>query len=121
MIWVPGTALPGPVLVKATSALTNKVVTRIETLFPGVGSTVAVATVALLVTFPVAPASTSTVRVYTRFVPVVSVPIVGQVTTCPTTEAGDGVADEYVIPTGSVSASTTADASLGPLFVTVIV
>src|SRR5439155_1368257 len=100
--------------------------TTVETRFAGAeplllvesGSTVAASARATLSRVPVAGAVTVTVR--DRLAPLARVANAGQLTTAPA-NVPPLLAETKVTPAGNVSRTTTADASDGPLLMTVTV
>ena len=123
MIELRATTVAGPVFVTARSASSPiAVVTRLAaaepSLFAGLGSVVAASARATLSRVPVAGAVTMTVR--DRLAPLARVANAGQVTT-PAVAVPPLLAETKVTPAGSVSWTTTAEASEGPLLVTVMV
>src|SRR5947207_12730095 len=113
----------GPVLATARSAISpTTVVTRLAGAEPLLlvesGSVVAASARATLSRVPVAGAVTVTVR--DRLAPLARVANAGQVTT-PAVAVPPLLAETKVTPAGSVSWTTTADASEGQLLVTVMV
>src|SRR5881296_387624 len=113
----------GPVLVTLRSARSSTVVvTRLAGAEPLLlvesGSAVAASARATLSRVPVAGAVTVTVR--DRLAPLARVANAGQVTT-PAAAVPPSLAETKVTPAGRVSRTTTAEASEGPLLVTVMV
>src|SRR5216117_2035407 len=113
----------GPALATARSATSpTTVVTRLAGLEPLLlvesGSVVAASARATLIRVPVGGAVTVTVR--DRLAPLARVAATGQVTT-PAAAVPPLLAETKVTPAGRASWTTTADASEGPLLVTVMV
>src|SRR5438034_555210 len=113
----------GPVLVTLRSARSSTVVVTLlagaePLLLVESGSTVAASARATLSRVPVAGAVTVTVR--DRLAPLARVATAGQLTT-PAASEPASLAETKVTPAGSVSRTTTAEASEGPLLVTVMV
>ena len=118
---MPATTTRTPsVLAIARSAQDATVVSWLASLFPGTGSGVVAVTVAWLVMTAATVVATTTVIVAT--LPAGMTPS-GHVTMPAACEQLPwlGVADTKVVKPGSASVTSTPAASLGPLFVTVIV
>src|SRR5260370_1241501 len=125
---VPAGATEGPVLVTAKSAEVLTVVVVVDVLLAELGSGVALLTVAaLLICGPVGTlALIATVMVKVSVWPFGNVAMVSLIMLplllrLNTSEPAIWLCDTSVSPVGSVSVSVTFWASLGPLFVTVMV
>src|SRR6266498_2201572 len=115
-MFVFGTALAGPLFVTLRSALIAIVAEAVDVLFEVFGSFVDEATVAVLLTEPVAFDGSAKAEVMVTLWPGVSVPRAqgNDVVQAPLLPA-------KVVPAGVGSSTVTLAASEGPLFVTVIV